>query len=174
MLALTLPRDVLRGLRRIHPDLAWAIVSLYEKLVDKGHRPRREPRPSVELARLSDESALIVVDPELIQSVPGVSVVPVAAGRAFLAFGEGRGLADLEVAVLDRLQTGKANPAVRKDLTALHRQIRDWRRSRRLRFSTRSIIIVERGKRGPPGHGRTAAGVDVRPRRRRLRMRALE
>jgi hypothetical protein len=67
-----------------------------------------------------------------------------AAGRAFLAFAEGRGLADLEVAVLDRLQRGKDSPAMRTPLTVLHRQIRDWRRSRRLRFVTRSIIIVER------------------------------
>jgi hypothetical protein len=139
------------GLRSIHPDPAWAIVSLYEKRVDKVHRPGRESGARVELAQLSPDSALIVVDPQLIPSAPGVSVVPVAAGRAFLAFGEGRGLADLEVAVLDRLQTDNVSPAVRKELTLLHRQIRGWRRSRRLRFSTRSIIIVERvnpGRRG--------------------------
>ena len=141
---MTLPHDVVHGLQRIHPDPAWAIVSLYERLGNKAHRPRRESGSRVELAQLSPDSGLIVVDPQLIQSVPGVSVVPVAAGRAFLAFGEGRGLADLEVAVLDRLQKGKASPAVRKELTVLHRQIRAWRRSRRLRFSTRSIIIVER------------------------------
>jgi hypothetical protein len=146
-LALTLPHDVVHGLRRIHPDPAWAIVSLYERLADKVHRPPLERGPRVELARLSPDSALIVVDPQSIHSVPGVSVVPVAAGRAFLAFGEGRGLADLEVAVLDRLRNGNASPAIRRELTALHRQIRDWRRSRRLRFSTRSIIIVEHGPR---------------------------
>ena len=144
LLALTLPHDVVRGLRRIHADPAWAIVSLYEKLGDKAPHPRPGPERHVELAQLSPDSALIVVDPHLIQSVPGVSVVPVAAGRAFLAFGEGRGLADLEVAALDRLQQGKDSPAVRKKLAVFHRQIRDWRRSRRLRFSTRSIIIVER------------------------------
>jgi hypothetical protein len=144
LLALTLPHDVVDGLRRIHSDPAWAIVSLYEKLADKVHHPRRETGRRVELAQLSPDRALIVVDPQLIQSVPGVSVVPVAAGRAFLAFGEGRGLADLEVAVLDRLQTDQVSPALRKELTVLHRQIRGWRRSRRLRFSTRSIIIVER------------------------------
>lgn len=148
LLALTLPHDVVRGLRRVHPDPAWAIVSLYEKLADKRHRPRRASGSSIDLAQLSPDSALIVVDPQLIQSVPGVSVIPVAAGRAFLAFGEGRGLADLEVAVLDRLQNRKASPVVRKELTTLHRRIRGWRRSRRLRFSTRSIIIVERGKPG--------------------------
>ncbi len=158
LLAVTLPHDVVRGLRRIHPDPAWAIVSLYEKVkvADTGHRPRRVSESSIDLAQLSPDSALIVVNPQLIQSVPGVSVVPVAAGRAFLAFGEGRGLADLEVAVLDRLQQGKASPAVRKELTALHRQIRGWRRSRHLRFSTRSIIIVERGKRGRRKRGSRA------------------
>ena len=154
LLALTLPHDVVRGLRRIHPDPAWAIVSLYEKRADHGHRPRRPAGTTIDLAQLSPDSALIVVDPQLVQSVPGVSIVPVAAGRAFLAFGEGRGLADLEVAVLDRLQQGGVSPAVRKELTVLHRRIRGWRRSRRLRFSTRSIIIVERGNPGRRGNRR--------------------
>lgn len=144
LLALTLPHDVVRGLRRIHPDPAWAIVSLYEGRGDKAHPLPQASGVRAELARLSPDSALIVVDPQLIQSVPGVSVVPVAAGRAFLAFGEGRGLADLEVAVLDRLQAEQMSATERKQLTALHRQIREWRRSRNLRFSTRSIIIVER------------------------------
>jgi hypothetical protein len=144
LLALTLPHDVLDGLRRIHRDPGWAIVLLYERLANTRHHSPPKARSAVELAELSPDRALIVVDPQLIDSVPGVSVVPVAAGRAFLAFGEGRGLADLEVAVVDRLQEGNGNAAVRKKLTALHRQIRTWRRSRRLRFSTRSIIIVER------------------------------
>jgi uncharacterized protein YjiS (DUF1127 family) len=149
LLALTLPHDVVHGLRGIHPDPAWAIVSLYERLGGKARHPHRQRRSRIELAQLSPDSALIVVDPQLIQSVPGVSVVPMAAGRAFLAFGEGRGLADLEVAVLDRLDKGKDSPIVRQELTVLYRRIRGWRRSRRLRFSTRSIIIVERVN---PGH----------------------
>ena len=148
LLALTLPHDVVDGLRRVHRDPASAIVSLYERRGDKVRHPPPEAVPGIELAQLSPDSSLIVVDPQLIHSAPGVSVVPVAAGRAFLAFGEGRGLADLEVAVLDRLQQGDVSPAVRKELTVLHRQIRDWRRSRRLRFSTRSIIIVERASQG--------------------------
>lgn len=144
LLALTLPHDVVQALRRIHPDPAWAIVSLYERLAPRERRPRRAPRPAAELAQLSPRNALIVVDPQVIQSVPGVSVVPVAAGRAFLAFDEGRGLADIEVALLDRLRDRKIAAAVRKDLGALHRQIRDWRGSGRFQFSTRSIILVER------------------------------
>ena len=146
LLALTLPHDVVEGLRRIHPDLAWAIVSLYERVAHKAHQPHHGTRPGVELAQLSPDSALIVVDPQVIQSVPGVSVVPVAAGRAFLAFDQGRGLADLERGVVERLQDPKTSAAMRKELSALHQHIRHWRRSRRFRFSTRSIILVERVK----------------------------
>jgi hypothetical protein len=143
LVALTLPQDVLHGLRRIHPDLGWAIVSLYERAGRTGPPPRREPRSALDLAQLSPNRALIVVDPQVIRSVPGVAVVPVAAGRAFLAFDDGRGLADLEVGIQDQLRNGKTNPTVRKELTILHRRVRDWRRSRRLRYSTRSIILVE-------------------------------
>lgn len=155
LLALTLPHDVVGALRRIHPDPAWAVVSLYEELARGDRRPRPAQRPSLELAQVSPHSALIVVDPRAIRSGPGMSVVPVAAGRAFLAFQEGRGLADLELAVLDRLRDPKTGSALRRELSVLHRQIREWRHSRRYRFSTRSIILVERVRRprrkGPPG-----------------------
>ena len=159
LLALTLPHDVVQGLRRIHPDPAWAIVALYERRAGKVPRPRREAKPGLELAQISPNGdALIVVDPRVITSVPGVSVVPVAAGRAFLAFDEGRGLADLEGGVLDRLQDRKVDPAAREELTSLHRQIRNWRRSRRLRFSTRSIILV-----GGANDARQRRGAGSRP-----------
>lgn len=144
LLALTLPHDVVEGLRRIHPDLAWAIVTLHERLAHKTHQPLNGSGPGVELAQLSPNSALIVVDPQVIQSVPGVSVVPVATGRAFLAFDQGRGLADLELGVVERLQGPKTSAAMRKELSVLHQHIRHWRRSGRFRFSTRSIILVER------------------------------
>jgi len=143
LLAVTLPHDVVAALRRIHPDPAWAIVSLSERLTRTDHRSRPRGRPAVELAQLSPRNSLIVVDPQAIRSVPGVSVVPVAAGRAFLAFDQGRGLADLEVAVVERRQDPKINAAARKELSGLHQQIRHWRRSSRFRFSTRSIIFVE-------------------------------
>jgi hypothetical protein len=152
LLALTLPDDVVRALERIHPDPAWAIVSLYERLARSDRQSRPRGRPAVELARLSPRSALIVVDPRVIRSGPGVSVVPVAAGRAFLAFDEGRGLADLELALVERLRNQKTSAAMRKELGVLHRQIRHWRRSRSFRPSTRSIILVERVSR--PRRGR--------------------
>jgi hypothetical protein len=166
LVALTLPQDVLHGLRRIHSDLGWAIVSLYERAGRTVPQPRREPRSAIDLAQLSPNRALIVVDPRVIQSMPGVSVVPMAPGRAFLAFDDGRGLADLEVGIQDQLRNGKTNPAVRKELTILHRRVRDWRRSRRLRYSTRSIILVEGAKPARRGQGPRARPVMNRSRKR--------
>jgi hypothetical protein len=158
--AISLPQDVVTGLRRIHPDLGWAIVSLYERGLRRIREPRGQPGPqgsTVDLAQLSSHGALIVVDPHVVPSVPGVSVVPVAAGRAFLAFDPGRGLADLELAIEDKLRDGKSTPAGRKELTHVHRQIRNWRRSRRLRLSTRSIILVDSAE-GPARNGRSRNG----------------
>ena len=146
LLAVTLPDDVVAALRRIHPDPAWAIVRLSEK-VGKTRRHAAAPAPAkaaIELAQLSPRSALIVVDPRALRSAPGMSVVPVASGRAFLAFDEGRGLADLELAILEQLRDSKIPPTTRKELKALQRQVRDWRRGHGYRFSKRSIILVER------------------------------
>ena len=144
LLAVTLPHDVVATLRRIHPDPAWAIVRLSERVAKARHRVATPSPPAIELAQLSSRSALIVVDPRALRSAPGMSVVPVASGRAFLAFDEGRGLADLELAIVEQLRNSKTGPAARKELTALQRQVRDWRRGRGYRFSKRSIILVER------------------------------
>ncbi len=142
VLALTLPEDVVGWLKGIHPDPAWAIVSLFER-VARDTRQRPGARPKVELAQLAGQQNLIVVDPSSYRSLPGVSVIPVAAGRAFLALEDGRDVADLELAILDQIEDPRTEPAERKELRNLLHQVRSWRRSRRFRFSTRSIIIVE-------------------------------
>lgn len=148
LLAVTLPHDVVATLRCIHPDPAWAIVRLSER-VAKRTRPQvpSPTKPAIELAQLSSRSALIVVDPRALRNAPGMSVVPVASGRAFLAFDEGRGLADLELAIFEQLRDTKTAPKVRKELRALQQQVRDWRRGRGYRFSKLSIILVERAPR---------------------------
>ncbi|HZS32662.1 MAG TPA: hypothetical protein VFC42_04730 [Methylomirabilota bacterium] len=153
LVALTLPQDVLRGLRRIHPDPAWAIVLLFERATRSGqHHVRPRSGAPAELAQLSPSSALIVVDPRSVPSLPGVSVIRVAPGRAFLAFEEGRGLADLELGLVERLGDAKTSRAMRKELAALHRHVRSWRRARHLRLAKRSIILVERA--GAASNGR--------------------
>ena len=148
LLTVTLPHDVVEWLRTIHPDPAWAIVSLYSRLVRPGSPSPRRARPRVELAGLVGRRSLIVVDPSTYRSLPGVSVIPVAAGRAFLALESGRGVADLELAILDRMEDRRTTPAERRNLETLLREVRGWRRARGYRFSSRSIILVERRERG--------------------------
>ncbi|HEV8676671.1 MAG TPA: hypothetical protein VGX21_21750 [Methylomirabilota bacterium] len=92
---------------------------------------------------LPGRRALIVVDPQSCRHLRGVSVIPMAADRAFLALEAERGIADLELAIIDRLEDARATSEEREQLRRLRAQVRDWRRSRRLRFSTRSIILVE-------------------------------
>jgi hypothetical protein len=59
LLTITLPHDVVAWLQGIHADPAWAIVSLYNRLVPPGSRAPRRAQPRVELAGLAGRRALI-------------------------------------------------------------------------------------------------------------------
>ncbi|MFN7941028.1 MAG: hypothetical protein U0X73_05490 [Thermoanaerobaculia bacterium] len=142
VLALTLPEDVVEWLRQIHPDAAWAIVSLYEKQ-GRAAETRRTKQPKVQMAHLTPQRSLIVVDPETYRSLPGVAVIPMSAGRAFLALEDGKDIADLELAIIDQIEDPRTPAGERRELRTLLAEVRGWRRSRRYSFSTRSIIIVE-------------------------------
>jgi hypothetical protein len=80
--------------------------------------------------------------------LPGVRVVPLSGSQAFLALEPGRGMADLELAVIDRIERLAAGEE-RQAFERLRDRLRRWRRNRHLRFESRSIIIVLRER----GHG---------------------
>jgi hypothetical protein len=146
LLAVTLPDDVVEWLQDINPDPAWAIVSLFEQ----HHRraPARETaHPDVQLVEVGPRRALIVVPQSPFVSLPGVSVVPLSAGRAFLALEPGKGIAELELAVIDRLEEPDLDASEERILTSLRRHLRAWRVDKSLKFSARSIIVVERARR---------------------------
>jgi len=140
VVALTLPEDVLKALRAVHSDLGWAIVALVEKT-----RRRPVPRAPAEtqLVEVGAGQSLIVINPHVFRQLPGVQIVPLTDSQAFLAFEPGRGLADLELAVSDRVEFLRQGPE-HAALTRLLRQLRAWRRDSRLAFENRSIIIVQR------------------------------
>lgn len=142
LVTLTLPEDVLTWLKGVHPDPAWAIVKLFERA---GQRQAHSAatRPPAELVQLPGRRALIVVQPDLFRNLGGVSLIPLQNGRAFLALDAGRGFADLELTVLDRLD-GATTRAEREGLTTVHATLKRWRQQG-LHFKMRSIIIVERG-----------------------------
>jgi hypothetical protein len=132
-----------RGLRKLDPDLRWAIVALFEK------SPARTPaepdvQPDVELVAIADRQSLIVVNRAVINHLRDVNIVPLHGDRAFLALDAGRGMTDLELAVIDSLDDPSVEPRERKALQTLRGQLRSWRHDRTLRFHSRSIIVVER------------------------------
>jgi hypothetical protein len=157
--ALTLPDEVIRGLRKINSDLAWAIVSLFEKTPHWPPPARHDHQPDTELVKIAGRRHLIVVNRAVFRSLPGISIVPINATHAFLALEPGRGMADLELSVIDRLDKA-ASPREQRALAALRSQLSAWRHDRSLRFHARSIIVVERVAGGTaaraankPGHG---------------------
>jgi hypothetical protein len=157
LVTLTLPRDVLDWLKTLHADPAWAIVKLFERSA------RRTLRTAsmAELAQLPGRRALILVNADALKRLPGVSVIPLADGRGFLALEAGRGVADLEIAVIDGLEAPSATPAERAALQELRARLREWRQSG-LRFESRAIILAQRGPHAEPARPLTA----IKPRRR--------
>lgn len=154
VVALTLPEDVVRGLRKIHPDLGWAIVRLLEKASTR--RPVAEkPQPDAELVTIADRRSLIVVNRAIFKRLPDINIIPLHGNRAFLALDVGRGMTDLELAVIDHLDDPALDLLERKALLSLRAQLRAWRQDPSLRFHARSIIVVE----GLPGRSR---GTSVR------------
>jgi hypothetical protein len=143
IVALTLPDDVVRGLRKIDPDLGWAIVTVFEK---SPARSSGEPtgQPDVELVTIAERRSLIVVNRAVFMHLRGVNIVPLHGDRAFLALEPGQGMADLELAVVDSLDDEAVEPRERKALQRLCAQLRAWRHDKTLRFHMRSIIVVER------------------------------
>jgi hypothetical protein len=142
-ISVTLPEDILERLARLHPDPAWAIV----KLVERMHGPAAtalESQAPAELLPLPRRRALIVVDPRHFQNLRGVSTVPMDERRAFLSLETGKGIADLELAIIDRLNAVSAPSPTRDALLYLSRLLKGWRTTRPMTFRSRAIVVAER------------------------------
>src|SRR5471030_2135811 len=133
VVALTLPDEVVRGLRKVHSDLGWAIVRLFEKAPVRTQVPT-DHQPDAELVTIADRRSLIVVNRAVFKSLPGINIIPLHGNRAFLALDLGRGMTDLELAVIDRLDDAAVAGRERTALSKLRSQLRIWRHDRTLRF----------------------------------------
>jgi hypothetical protein len=143
VVALTLPQEVIQTLQASHSDLGWAIVKLVEKTRQSASRP---PSPDAQLVEVGAGASLIVVNPSVIQDVPAVRMIPLSDHEAFLALAPGRGMADLEIAVIDQLERLQPNTPQRRAAEGLRNQLKAWRRDRRLTFESRSIVLVTKSK----------------------------
>jgi hypothetical protein len=141
LVQVTLPTDVVRGLGKIDDDLARAIVQLFERAPAWA----LESTQDFELVSIADRHFLVAINAAVIRRLPGVDIIPLEGNRAFLALAPGRGVSDLELAVIDRL--GEAEPAIpareRQALEQLRLQLRAWREDPALRFHGRAIVVVE-------------------------------
>jgi hypothetical protein len=149
VVALTLPQEVIAGLRKVDPDIAWAIVRLFEQSADAPNRERTS-HADAELVEVEGQHSLIVVNSQLFHQLPGVNIIPLHDDRAFLALEPGHGIADLELAVVDRLARKSVPLRERRALAGLRGFLRKCRTDRRLRPSTRAIIVLERAPRDHP------------------------
>jgi hypothetical protein len=147
VVALTLPEEVVLGLRKVNADLAWAIVTLFEKTAKTGNGSR-PPSNEAELVAVGGPRSLIVVPRQLFASLnlPGVSIIPLHDDRAFLALEPGHGMSDLVLAVDDRLAEASLDRPKAAALRRLRVQLRQWRSNPRLRCEAHTIIVVERSR----------------------------
>lgn len=151
LVALSLPEDVVRWLESVHPDPAWAIVTLFRQSQERRANRARTHHASAaaELVSLPGGRGLIVVNPQRFRKLKGVSLIPMADGRAFLALDPLKGFADLELAVADSLERRRLGELDRRSLEEFHRLLRGWRRTPGVRFMNQAIIVAhEIGRRG--------------------------
>ncbi len=142
VVAVTLPTEVVRGLRRINPDLAWAIVQLFRHGAN-GFGRTQPRRPDSELLSVANGRSLIVVNRGVLKRLPGVSVIPLHDDRAFLAFDRDASLADLELALIERLENSALAARERRALSELRAHVHRWRHDPKLHCEMRSIIVFE-------------------------------
>jgi hypothetical protein len=145
LVALTLPEDTIDELRQIDADIGRAVVLLVNAVA--GSREAALNRPLVTYEKVGRRRSLIVVDREAVKGVPGCELIPISEERAFLALAEGRGLPDLELAILDCLADHSVTGRQREGLEALRRALMDCRRADNVEVESRSIFVVEKSSR---------------------------
>ncbi|MEO8681506.1 MAG: hypothetical protein ABI665_20835 [Vicinamibacterales bacterium] len=138
LVTITLPDDVVQWLSSLDADIGWALVRLHERST-KASKARKIEVAG--LVQLPGKRALILVRPEFFSNLKGVSVIPLSDGRAFLALEGNRGVADLELAVLDRLEAGGVRTTEREALGELRVRLKQWRQEG-IRFESRAIIVA--------------------------------
>jgi hypothetical protein len=157
LLAFTVPDDVREWLESVHPDPGWALVALFEAAT----APRRasgevRPAPVAEIALLAGRRGLIVVDRKAVPAIPGVALIPLSDTQAFLALEPGRGLADVELAVIDALEEGQLVEG-RAALSKLRDLLRKWRNDPLWHFEPRTVVVAESRDHQERGRGKGSA-----------------
>ena len=120
---LTLPSRLVDLLRAEDPDLSRAITN--------GLDPHPVPRKLiVKVMRVARRESLIIINPTLLPTLRDCSFIRLATDRAFIALKPSGTLADLALAVADRLHDADDTRQQRAALRALRRLLRSCRLDR--------------------------------------------
>lgn len=134
----TLPESTLQHLRAIDQDRGRAIVKLAGETISK----RKGSPAQVEIVDVGQGSGIIIVGPSAeLKRIAFLDLVEVASGRYLLVLGTGHDFKELELALSDILEGGRAIPISERNLLKdLMDVLNSLRRGDRV--STASILLV--------------------------------
>lgn len=136
----TLPDDVVTALRARDPDLSRAIVHASQVA------SARAPRPSVSLSHYGGNAVIVVTPTRVVEKLQGVSLVPLADGRALISLDRDKSVAEFEVMLGDALAQADTTADERESLEAIAAILRKARHSRDVLLKQRNIIVLEDAK----------------------------
>lgn len=134
---LTLPENVIAALEAVDRDLSRAVVRVTQPEL------ARRPHPPAELAVFGRRAVIVVNPTRTLEQRTGVMLVPLSDGRALIAFDEAMTPARLELRLQDELEDSALSQDDRTILEAVHRLLKDSRRSRSVSLQQRNIIVLE-------------------------------
>ncbi len=139
---LTLPENIIAALEAIDHDLSRAVVRLAQPEVGKGEHP------AAELAYFGRRSVIVVNPTRTLQQRTGVILVPLADGRALMAFDEALTPARFELRIQDELDNRSLPAEDARVFEHIRDLLRDARRSKSITLRQQSIIVLEHGRIG--------------------------
>lgn len=122
----TLPERILQALQQMDADRAKAIVRCVETVLATGP----EHTSGVEFVKVTDEHQLMVFGPcRVLAAIPWLRMVEITPSRYLLAVPSGTAVAELEVALLDLIDTlPDEQEADKAMLTEIREQLAHHRR----------------------------------------------
>jgi hypothetical protein len=139
---LTLPEDVIAALTSIDADVSRAVVGLVEPLAADV-----VPRPPAELSKYGDSAVIVIRPCRVLNHMQGVTLVPLADGRALISLDEGLGVQAFELHVRDALDDRGLDARDRATLASIAEILREARRTRGIAVHQRNIIVLQSTRR---------------------------
>lgn len=136
-ITLTLPEDTIAALRAVDRDLSRAVVRVVQPLEQDA------PRSAAELAEYGNRAVILVAPSPAITERTGVELVPLADGRALLAFDDTLTVSQFELRLLDALADPELGERDRETFAAIAEILSGTRRSGRAQVGQRNIIVFQ-------------------------------